>query len=234
MADHTERLQCNDGAATAASATLVPPPRRSSRRLTGASVSTPVPHEIRSIDDSRAQSTASKKRKAPPGSSTDPVSVEPSSKKPATTQAMMHHAESASSSSVMQSRPLSTVGTLLVSISILLVEGLVVFTARCTTAPLLTCHSVFAGSRLCVLCSSLVSTEFVPTPYRCSSIGEVEAWLKVFASSEDIPFEELKVFSIPGRDLLSLTEDQCRKLSRRWGLAIYYALREGTASSNLH
>ena len=84
------------------------------------------------------------------------------------------------------------------------------------------------------LCSSLVSTEFVPTPYRCSSIDEVEAWLKVFASSRDIPFEELKVFSIAGSDLLSLTKDQCRKLSRSWGVAIYCALREGTASSNLH
>jgi len=152
----TERLQCNAGAATAASATLVPPPRRSSRRLTSASVSTPVPHEIRSIDDSRAQSTASKKRKAPTGSSTDQVSVEPSSKKPATTQAMMHHAESSSSSSVMQSRPLSTVGTLLVSISILLVERWVVFIARYATAPLLTYLGFCWLSFVCVVFFSCV------------------------------------------------------------------------------
>ena len=103
--------------------------------------------------------------------------------------------------------------------------------ARCT-APLLT--NLVCWLTFVCLCSSLVSTEFVPTPYRCSSIDEVEAWLKVFASSEDIPFEELKVFSIAGSDLLSLTEDQCDELSRSWGFAIYCALREGTASSNLH
>ena len=107
--------------------------------------------------------------------------------------------------------------------------------ARCT-APLLTnlvrwiyrCH-------VCVcVCSSLMSTEFVPTPYRCSSIDEVEAWLKVFACSMDIPFEKVKVFSIPGDALLSLTKDQCWELSRIWGIVIHNALRAGTVPSNLH
>ena len=108
--------------------------------------------------------------------------------------------------------------------------------ARCT-APLLTYLGLLplSLSRLCVcLCSSLVSTEFVPTPYRCSSIDEVEAWLKVFACSMDIPFEKVKVFSIPGDALLSLTKGQCHELSRRWGIVIHNALRAGTVPSNLH
>jgi len=108
--------------------------------------------------------------------------------------------------------------------------------ARYATAPLLTYLGLLPLplSRLCVLYSSLVSTEFVPTPYRCSSIDEVEAWLKVFACSMDIPFEKVKVFSIPGDALLSLTKGQCHELSRRWGIVIHNALRAGTVPSNLH